>query len=304
MIKVLLSDDNNNLFEDFKDIAHKMDIDLTCVNNWEDARAILDQSWNDYAGLILDGKGRINDSSKTGDAVHLTIATGWLKEQRSNGRLIPTVLYTAFLDNESGNIDEFFDVKDSILIETFNKNSPVEKVFSKLIEVYRNLPETRVRHQYEDIFKLFDNKRLHKEAEFTMVDILLGLSDRSIDKVLYNKVREIVEDMLIMANSIDQSFFPSKLLNAEQNNRPNLGFSEFYLSGRDVKNAGMIMIQRIQPIMPEYISRIYGSVLSCCQIFSHKAPQKIYHFAYKSVVFGLLEILLWYRDYVAFKYKI
>lgn len=307
MIKILFSDDNERLFEDFKDRAFKMGIDLHCVTNWEDAQVALDQNWDKYDGLILDGKGKLDEAAGGNDAKHLSRSLGWLNQQYAKGQFMPTIVYSAYIGTGAGSLEEHIDAAQPFLLGLYNKDVDVEIILDKIATNSANLPAYRLKYQYQDIFKLFDDKRLPKNMAQTMLDVLSGLSQASQDKTDYNRIRDLIEAMLKMANSIDGAFVPDKLLNPAQNGRPNLGLSEIYFSGRDIldfSTKAIVIAKTSSPIMKDHVSKIYGAILNSCHIFSHNTTHKHYPYAYKSTVFGLLEILLWYRDYLTTKYKI
>lgn len=308
MAKILFSDDYEPIFEDSKDIAYKMGVELKCVTNWEDAQTELTNNWDSYDGLILDGKGKLNEAATGSNVLHMHRAINWLNQQYAKGYLMPTVIYTAHTGFASENLENQIDMQQPFILDVYNKNITIDKVIKLIINYGANLPETRLKLQYVDIFKLFDDKRLPQSMNQTMLEILSSLSSFTVDKTDYNKIRDIIEAMLKMANNIDKSFIPDILLNPIQNGRPNLGLSEIYLTGRDVldpASRGTILIAKTPtPIIKDHVARIYSSIVNCCQIFSHNTLQKHYHYAYKSTVFGLLEVLKWYRDYLTSKYKI
>jgi len=304
MIKILFSDDNELLFEDFKDRAYKMGIDLHCVTNWEDAQTNLESNWSEYDGIILDGKGKLDEAASGNDVKHLSRSLGWLNQQYAKGYLIPTIVYSAYIGGGSGNLEDHVDTRNPFIIGVYSKDIDVELIFNKVKSYSNSLPENRVKHRYNEVFKLFDDKRVYKNMTATMLDVLYGLDSPVPEKSDYNKIRDLIESMLKMANSIDKNFVPDVLLNPIQDNRPNLTYSEFYLTGRDVKNGTTVLIARVAPIMTGHIARLYSSIVNCCQIFSHNSTQKHTQYAYKSTVFGLLEILFWYKDYLTTQYGI
>lgn len=303
MTKILFSDDNELLFEDFKDRAYKMGIDLHCVTNWEDAQEKLESNWAEYDGLILDGKGKLDESATGNDSKHLSRSLGWLNQQFAKGHLIPTVVYSAYIGSGAGNLEDHIDGEQPFLLGIFNKDKDVEVVLECIQNFNTNLPVNRLKLQYQDVLTLFDDKRMPENMEQAMIEVLKDLSLPTVNKTNYNKIRDIIESMLKMANNIDKVFIPDVLLNPTQNNRPNLKYSELYLTGREVR-IGATTVPRVSTIMIDHIGWIYSSIVNCCQIFSHNTTQKHTQYAYKSTVFGLLEVLLWYKDYLTNKYGI
>lgn len=302
MMKILISDDNKLLFEPFREIAYGMGIELHCATNWEDAQVKLETE--DFSGLILDGKGELEEGSGANDTKHVMRGLGWLNQKYATGFFMPTIVYSAYVGEGNGSLEDIIDTKPEFILGVHSKEDPPELIFKKLKKYALLLPETRIKLEYSDIFKLFDDKRLPADMQPVILSILSSLSEKNIDKTHFNKIRDIIESMLKMANSIDKAFIPHDLLKPEQDGRPNLTACSIYLSGRETRITGSTPIKASSRIMDDHVSRIFSSITDVSQILSHNYSRQYSHYAYKSTTLGLLEVLLWYRDYLTSKYRI
>lgn len=76
-------------------------------------------------------------------------------------------------------------------------------------------------------------------------------------------------------------------------------WSWLYLSGLEVKQGGQIKVHaRSESVWPSHISRLTKSMIDIFQEGSHDYHDDIHHYAYKSTVFALLELLLWYKNFI------
>ena len=94
-----------------------------------------------------------------------------------------------------------------------------------------------------------------------------------------------------------QDVVPEKLYD----NRGNLNimWSWYYLSGHDVKQGENIIINaRQEPVWPPHVATQTRSMIELFQANSHTYPEPVRHYTYKSIVFSLLELLLWYKDFI------
>ena len=97
------------------------------------------------------------------------------------------------------------------------------------------------------------------------------------------------------------------LLYPVKNNQQNLTLSVRYLIGHEVdlsKCGGSGKIVARQEIMPTHIGWIYSSLVQISNIFSHNYQPTETNYAYKNAVFGLCEVLLWFKDYCNQKYNL
>jgi hypothetical protein len=304
MYKIVISDNNSALLESFKDKAYNLDIEANCFTDWESAQSFIESNGTDaFIGLIIDGKGWVNNDEKNETSQHVTTATKWLNEQKGIGNILPTIIYTAYIENIKD-----FQRTDDIIIAIEDKKSSCETILNKLLTHHLQDPTNRIRFKYKDVISVFNDKYLSKKTEFTMVDLLSKLDEPVIDKNNYNTMRDIIEEMLKSASKIDNvNFLPEIFLKPSQGGRPNLKLCEVFLSGREVdftRIGGTQKIKANSKIMPDHISRIFTLLTDNTSILSHDYPYAVTNYTYKNTIFGLCEILLWFKGYCQKNYKI
>jgi hypothetical protein len=97
-MKLIFCDDDRSLFVPLTELAQSYNIELICRDNWTDAQKELEDNWNEVAGIILDFKGKRTSASRSHDKSHLTMAIGWLREQKSKRKYFPVYIYTGFAE--------------------------------------------------------------------------------------------------------------------------------------------------------------------------------------------------------------
>jgi hypothetical protein len=304
MYKIVISDNNISLLENFKDVAFNLNIEAIVFTDWESAQAHIEsEGVENFTGLILDGKGWVNNDEQIETSMHVNEAVKWLNEQKGLGNILPTIIYTAYLDN----IKEF-SKKDDIVIEILDKKNSCETVLQKLLLHQKQNPTSRIKYKYKDVFSVFNDIYLSKKTSNNMIDLLSKLDEPIVDKNNFNTIRDIIEEMLKSASHIDNiNFLPTVLLKPAQGGRPNLKFCELYLSGREVdlsKGGGTGTLKALNQIMPAHVSRIFTSLTEVSSILSHTYSNQLTNYAYKNAVFGLCEVLLWFKDYTNKTYHI
>jgi hypothetical protein len=134
-MRVLLSDDNLGLHQPLTELASFEQVELVCKDNWEEAKAELEESFDEFDAIILDGRGKLNSDSKDANQRHLTTALNWLREQKQRGNYITVVIFTAYFDD----VSEFIGVDD--LVKRIAKKG-VGPEFGDLLKFLKK--ETRV----------------------------------------------------------------------------------------------------------------------------------------------------------------
>jgi len=176
MIKILLSDDNEAFRKSSREIGAALDCDLNCYDDWENAQVELDTNFNKYHAVVIDGKGRLRDSSKGEDPRHLTEAVIWLREQRAKGRFVPVVIYTGYHPE----IEPITSLNDQIL-KVFDKSkTKFEDVITFLKAEVAKLPSEKLRNSYPAVFD-FSMKYFSKENQMILLKTLDDLNNGAKD---------------------------------------------------------------------------------------------------------------------------
>ena len=99
-------------------------------------------------------------------------------------------------------------------------------------------------------------------------------------------------------NDRNQDFVPLGIFSGSYDEKVNIKGSWFYFSGNKVKRKHKPPIpKRSEPVFPEHIKNLTNGFVDLIQTESHDYPEEVTHYAYKSAVFALLELLVWYNNF-------
>jgi hypothetical protein len=157
MIRILLSDDNAPFRQTSKEQGAAVGVEIVAFDDWESSQAALDENFESFDGVIIDGKGKLRDSSKGEDGKHLSTAINWLKEQLGKKGYIPVIIYTGFHAEL-----EPFTSTDTQILGVFDKS---KNTFIEVLEFLKtriaNSPIEKLRHKHSVVFSF--SKRFFSE---------------------------------------------------------------------------------------------------------------------------------------------
>lgn len=297
MIKVLVSDDNEKLFAPWTEQASKFDIDLNCFNNWEEAQFELKERWNEYDFVILDGKGKITEEESGGNKKHLIAAVQWLKEQRGVGLYKPAIVYTGYYKD----IDEIAIIDDQVL-EIFDKGeTESNEIFKFILKEVKKSPDKIIKSKYPDVFEIFDKKYLDPSVEKMLLHLLKSADNISPDKLpeYATQIRSIQEALYKNLNY----YFPNILSNDcfKANGMIEFNKAKNTLSPKIKDTSGRISTDKAKDIQGNDIENLSNCIYWVCGNIIHYEKDKIYEpskYIIISLIFALLEQLLWYKNTV------
>ncbi|HBQ61811.1 MAG TPA: hypothetical protein DD671_19950 [Balneolaceae bacterium] len=301
-IKVLLLDDDaGEILTDLNMSAklHRVLIKESFTNAKEGI-AYIKENHDQFDAIILDGFFLANpESSKKKDITALKKTVDELtKILYKEGIQIPYCVLTGYLD-EIGS--------DSILsdIKVFRKGKHNKEMFDYLKSEVSKNEVYQIKNEFEKIFELFDQGLLPADKEEDLLEILRKLKSEQKynDDDAFNPIRKMYEALInelhdqVLERNKRQDVVPELLYNDKGD--LSILWSWFYLSGMAVKSGDDIIIQaRKNPVWPSHISKLTKSMIDIFQEASHDYPEDVHHYTYKSVVFALLELLLWYKTFI------
>lgn len=176
MIKILMSDDDLRIHQSCIEEAKFFDVELICFEDWESAELELQKNFDSYAAVILDGKGKLNADSKEGDGRHAVRSVGWLKEQKGKGRHVPTVIYTAYLED----LDAYN--QDNLVMKLFDKHSDngFQEVLNFLKVEVKNNPKNKFRSRHAVVSE-FSEKYFSIQNKQILLTVFNDLSTSNHD---------------------------------------------------------------------------------------------------------------------------
>lgn len=298
MINVLWLDDEHKVFQPLKDAAIMENIQLVGYDNAEEGLLELTNNFNHYDAVILDGIFFTDKTnSKQTDEAFGNVAKGLL-ELRTKGSIIPVFIYSgqpSFVKDSHSYVNLFkdeFSANGRVFDKTDDDGMP--ELLLHIKEAVKDNVYTKIRHQYSDVFK---NVSYIPTLDKHYGNLLELLKNIDTDQDL-TKVRMIIESLfkaLADINIIPEGFTKEKgWIN---------GTSRF-ISGIH-EDYEFTKPYFIHPTICETLYRVLniiqdgshneGSLKLKVDDYSRKYTSG---YLYKSVVYGLLEILYYFGELI------
>lgn len=301
-IKVLLLDDNAEKIKTELDLNAKSNrvIIFKALSNSTEGIEYIRKNHSRIDAIILDGyfwEKPTSSSKKDITALRKTIRELQRLLDAENISLPYCVL--------TGYAEEL--ITDSLFsdVKIFRKGRVSSEMYDYLKGEVAKKEDYQIKNEFQEIFELFDKSLMPEDKEEDLVEILRKMKSKAKynDDDAFNPIRKMYEafinelhDQTLKRNN-NQDIVHERLY--DHNGNLSILWSWLYLSGKEVRKDNTIEIAaRSEPVWPEHISYIVKSMIDTFQTTSHDYADDINHYAYKSIVFALLELLLWYKEFI------
>jgi len=297
--KVLWFDDQHEDFQIYKDEALlEENVQLIGFSNSKEGIPELNNNYNDYDAVILDGlffktadhQGTIIDDSAFGEVAKL------LGELKVQSKIIPWFIYSgqpSFVKTKNSFVELF---KDEAFAngKVFDKNKDQD-----FIELLREIkkeadknPERIIKIKNPEIFSIFDEGILCVDVESQLISLFKKhtYDNRAELKAILTNIRSIQESIFLKLEGI-------KVL--PKLDKPNQKIT--HLSGNVKKD----LDRKYNPSSTVYqtseIENLQKWIYFTCGthihhlVNAHYTGEVISNYAVKSMFYGLLELLLWFK---------
>jgi hypothetical protein len=296
MYKVLWFDDKPEENQVDREDALLKNIKCNCYKNSETGLKELTLNYKDYHAVILDGLfyKKTTDKGTPNDAAFGEVAKvlGNLKAQ---GNIIPWFIYSgqpSFVKNKSVLIDIFSeDAFANGKVFDKNKDEDFIELCNQIKVEADKLPRTKTRHNYPDIFEIFELGYLPDAVEENVLDLLIKPlpQNNSEFKAVLTNIRSIHESCFLKLSSI----------NVVTKNITSVSLKLKHLSGNikrenNWKPTSEVYQSKEILNLNEWIYYTCGTYLHYLED-QHYDGYMISNYAVESLKFGLLEILLWFK---------
>jgi hypothetical protein len=292
LARILLIDDEPKVAESLDDLANQYDFHIVYHQFLENGLIELKKNYENYVGLIIDGKGQINEASRQDDESHITFAVSELAKLEQKGIIVPWVIYTAYFDRY---VIDFRHLSERI----FKKNRDETELLKYFIKIRDNSISYKIRNKFYDTCEILDRGILDEEVKHKLLKILSIVVEKNIKEFSFNDVRQVFEAVLLKLNEV--GILPQLFI---KGSRPNLEWSFRFLSGLqvDIKGPQNTIIKSFPPnnlpIFPPHISKIFEGVKNISSIWSHEYNEPYTDNTHKFVVYGIIEIIFWLDNYL------
>lgn len=282
---VIIIDDEKDYCNALKTWSRKFGIRITDFQNLEDGIIHLRATPHKFKGLILDARCmKTADQEYEGDDFLLFALDELGKVERDTGRMFPFVVNTGYLDEKT--IALYNSKVEEKKSKIFQKTQETkDAMFLFLLDAIGSVEITKIEHQYNDVFTVFEKKYLPEPMRAELHQILKNHEKPSEVLNTLGKIR-IVQDEIY--NTFERvGILPNRLSFTKKNK---------YLSGNVDRNNNYQPISTVyQTSTIEYLS---SSIYRISSDFGNHAPTQgkalptIY--AAKALTNALLEQLIWF----------
>ena len=291
---ILWIDDEHEGMSGFKGDAKFNDIQLISFKSFNEGISELKKNYPIYDGVLLDAKFFENEDDVKGsedtDNVHRA------KEELL---LLPKKFQVFVL---TGQAEAYED-------KTFNKafkkvykkgiDKDIEQLFIDVKSAANQLQDTQIRHDYNRVFDVCTERYIGENAAHDLLELL---NYNGCETGKFNQIRKIVEDVFLAFNKYD--LLPSEFI------QPNVAINQTskFLCGQEQDERTSASYKKYKlnedAIVPNQIAYYLRSILSVTQDGSHRSNIDAHvsalrtPYLFKSVLFQLLDVLVWFKQYV------
>ena len=292
---ILWIDDEHETLSGTKGRAKRNGIQLIPFKSLNNGMEELEKNYPFYDGVLLDAKFFENEDDEKG-------SEGTYNVHRAKERLLQLKKkFEIFI--LTGQAEAYEDTTfNQSFINVYKKGSDVEidRLFFDIKKAASSQEDTQIRHKYKRVFDVCTEKYI---GEIAGQDLLSLLKDIDEDKLNehFNTIRKVLEDIFIAFNKFD--LLPSEFVTPSVS----LNESSKFLAGKG-KDGTIFTEKGFQHIegthLPKQISTYLRSILTVVQSGSHRSEIDLFvktiktPFLLKSVLFQLLDSIVWFKMYV------
>lgn len=293
---ILLVDDEATYCQSLRSALQQIGLDRNLhivvkdCQNWEEAEEELARQY--YAAIILDAKCLLDKTQVQEDFNFLPIALNRLQSiEKAQDRHIPFAINTVYAgEKELATLERIVSEKKG---KIFAKLSPKDALLNFLLVEIEKAPETKVLKEHKEVFEIFDTHNFMPpnpvNFRYKLLQILKNINNEAHGLSILQDSRVIQDEIY-------------KLLQVKCN-IPNGSFltKNKYLSGeKQGENYNSVVYQTE---VLSYLASVVNKASSSFGNHSSSAPTNVEvqyweqpsQYAVKSVVFALLEQLLWFK---------
>ncbi|MCB0781036.1 MAG: hypothetical protein KDC03_16190 [Flavobacteriales bacterium] len=283
----LLIDDEKSAMGAFIDAGKQRRILIRAVDNVEEGLDRLKADPEGYQAVILDAKCKLKktDQAESYNEAALHTALRQLDEMaRRSGNKLPRCIYTGHSEAAANN-----EVQERVFMK--GGRGTESAVFDYLVGAVRDHPRNVVLERYKDVFSMFDSGHLPAAGKEVFILLLMEQDEVALSEVRTNigRIRKGLEMLLKQYSALIPRELPPSVLRAQG-----------WVSDAIHRLAARGSYENDVPqILPEHLfSILYTTQKASSATGSHYHEGFVSHYAMRSLTYGLLEALLWFKEHV------
>jgi hypothetical protein len=293
---ILWIDDEHETLTGTKGRAKRNGINLIPFKSLNSGMNELERNFPFYDGILLDAKFFENEDDVKGTEDTYNV-------HRAKERLLQLKKkFDVFV--LTGQAEAYEDKSfQKAFTKVYKKGSDeeIDRLFSDIKVAAATQEDTQIRHSYKRVFDVCTEKYIGELAGQDILN-LLKVNDESVIDNHFTAIRKVVEDLFIAFNTYNllpkEFVSPSIALNQ----------SSIFLAGQEQNESTDAVYKRYKHLqethLPKQIAFYLRSILSVTQPAAHRSDIDLFvktiktPFLLKSVIFQLLDVMVWFKMYV------
>lgn len=288
---VIFIEDDPTVFETLDTPSRRNGLVITHFTNGEEGFEALESS-RKYKGLILDGSCFEKKEDEIPEDAFLYTAINRLKDiQNKQNRYIPTIVYTGYKPQ----FEKY--IKDDE-IKIYSKSDDSFTMLNDLKEKIKKTEEQQILIKYSDIFDFFDKGYLPEKDEMILLSLIKDFNTNDPTVIWRNigNIRPIMESFQKSMNKVNPKVSPN-----------NFSFNDFrkHLGGNRNYNKKLgYEVPTKTVYVEDYLYELIKMLYSITSIEgNHHSKNKLTKYSYNALVNGLLEVLVWFGNWMDDQFK-
>ena len=287
-IRILLSDDDESYFRDLQQDANRHNLIIEHAKTANTGIKMLEKYRSRYGGAIIDVNGLIDEYQTVDSADHVSYA---IKEFKKICPDLPMVIATNDSQQQKNildlGLDKFYDQQ----IPVFYKpdSGGVNRMFNFLKENANKLPQIKIQNEFSDVFEIFDRDYLNPESHERLLSCIDGRGKGDEVSIRKNLVpfRYLLSDIFKAMAKTERDVIPQELLEPEVKIGPIIK----HLSDSDLYSPFSLPDRYLHMI--NFVASSYGAHIDT-SIDTYKPTKYMYH----SILFAMMDYLLWFKGWM------
>ena len=297
---ILWIDDEHDSLGGTKGRAKRNGINLIPFKSLDGGMSELERNYPFYDGVLLDAKFFENEDDKSGSED--TYSSFRAKERILQ---LPKKFEIFVLTGQAEAYEDKTFRKAFTRVYEKGKDDEVNRLFRDITDAAKNQEDTQIRHAYKRVFDVCTERYIGEFAGQDLLKLLKVNEDPDID-FGFNIIRKIVEDLFIAFHKYNllPIVFVSPTVSLNESSRFLAGKS---LDGTFFTEKGFQHLEETH--LPHQIANYLRSIISVTQAGSHRSVIGKHvkfvktPYLFKSILFQLLDVLVWFKLYVNEKPK-
>lgn len=288
MNNILIVDDQKEFVDAFLTKMNAKGINVADARSFEGLQKQMPTIHHKIAVVILDIKCLINDNQEVENEDFIGTAITYLDQ---NYPKFPRIILTG--DDES-----------FVGFQRFYKNEQVflkgqeDELFARIKWYCDNSENLRIKREYHEIFEIFEKNLMDSTQEIQMLNVLKNLNEKDSSKFkgILSDIRSMQEAIYKKINQKNKTIIPDNML--KTNGMIKWNSLMTHLIGNPSGNSRI-------PVNGSYKNQTIFNFADClywsCGQYIHTIPAESYmisQYALKSLIYNLLELLIWAKPYL------